>query len=705
MRRFKSTSSRAVIALLSLAVVVLCVLTTGFFQLMSKQQYETNLRRLQENADSLTDLLDGFFYDYYSYANVIAEASALRPLNLYREDPVVSQMNAIAQLKSFKELDPRIVSLSMYYHEKDYFITDAALYRQQSFIHAFSSYTQADTQALYQQFLDFSISDSETARAPRFVPLGNMQNTAQADREQSILLLLLPVPAFGNRSYATLGIFVKTADIFHQLSLAAGEGCARILNEAGETLFSVGEEKLPKGGTGATEIITLSSPSQKFCITYEIIGARRMLSRANVNGSQLFVILAVIAVLAGASSVLFAKWVNQPIRNLTADLSIPDTGDDAAMIRQHINKLSQQAMEKQRYMDELLIRRMVSGQIIEDMNTDSFIQALQADYSHCSVFMMQLKQPLASPFQLTELRYEHAMVHVIQGMSMNNLLGIIAYDIPESYVNGLLKQVLAEKNIPLVQAVAIGPAKESVEQLSDSYQNARDLLKEMQYQGRGGIELYSADEKPASIYPVESMYQMRTALLERNPVLLEDACAAIQEALQSAGITSDVGGIVICDLTVLFPELKACVNQPIWQFCHALQCIVQKAAREMESTENAQLINDNDEQWQAGVRQDIEAMLESPGFGISMMAAKYMVSDSAFSHRFKRSFGLTFISYVNNEKIRRAKEYLQTTDMNLEAIANRLGYSSSSNFSRMFKSTVGIPPSAYRHISQNAARP
>ena len=74
------------------------------------------------------------------------------------------------------------------------------------------------------------------------------------------------------------------------------------------------------------------------------------------------------------------------------------------------------------------------------------------------------------------------------------------------------------------------------------------------------------------------------------------------------------------------------------------------------------------------------------------------MTDSAFSHFFKRFFGITFISYVNQRKIERAKELLCSTDESIDAVATRLGYSSASNFTRMFKASENITPFAYRQM-------
>ena len=57
---------------------------------------------------------------------------------------------------------------------------------------------------------------------------------------------------------------------------------------------------------------------------------------------------------------------------------------------------------------------------------------------------------------------------------------------------------------------------------------------------------------------------------------------------------------------------------------------------------------------------------------------------------------MSFILYVNRVKIQRAKQMLANTTLSVDEIARMLGYSSSSNFTRMFKSMEQSTPSLYR---------
>ena len=72
------------------------------------------------------------------------------------------------------------------------------------------------------------------------------------------------------------------------------------------------------------------------------------------------------------------------------------------------------------------------------------------------------------------------------------------------------------------------------------------------------------------------------------------------------------------------------------------------------------------------------------------------MSSSNLSHQFKRATGKTLSSYIAEHKVRLAREFLETTDMDVMQIGERLGYTHSSSFIRMFHRVEGVTPMQYR---------
>ncbi|EPC00995.1 hypothetical protein L861_10510 [Litchfieldella anticariensis FP35 = DSM 16096] len=72
------------------------------------------------------------------------------------------------------------------------------------------------------------------------------------------------------------------------------------------------------------------------------------------------------------------------------------------------------------------------------------------------------------------------------------------------------------------------------------------------------------------------------------------------------------------------------------------------------------------------------------------------LTERSFKRRFKLATGMTPMEYVHTLRLEEAKQYLETTDEPVEAIAERVGYADASFFRRLFGRRVGLTPSQYR---------
>lgn len=63
---------------------------------------------------------------------------------------------------------------------------------------------------------------------------------------------------------------------------------------------------------------------------------------------------------------------------------------------------------------------------------------------------------------------------------------------------------------------------------------------------------------------------------------------------------------------------------------------------------------------------------------------------------YKRETGKTIKEYIIKERINEACRLMKETELDIVGIANKLGFESQSNFSRCFKSVIGITPTEFR---------
>ena len=100
----------------------------------------------------------------------------------------------------------------------------------------------------------------------------------------------------------------------------------------------------------------------------------------------------------------------------------------------------------------------------------------------------------------------------------------------------------------------------------------------------------------------------------------------------------------------------------------------------------------------------LRAMLDAPGeaHSVESLADRVGMSRSAFAKRFADAYGSGPMDLLRDLRVRQAGTMLCTTDLPVKRIAELVGFSSRSAFTRMFESRTGQSPSDFRNTRQNA---
>ncbi|MBQ2967962.1 MAG: helix-turn-helix transcriptional regulator [Clostridia bacterium] len=83
---------------------------------------------------------------------------------------------------------------------------------------------------------------------------------------------------------------------------------------------------------------------------------------------------------------------------------------------------------------------------------------------------------------------------------------------------------------------------------------------------------------------------------------------------------------------------------------------------------------------------------------IQDIAQSANISKSALYRNFHISFGCTVIEHVTKKHIEKAIELMREEKLTIEELALRIGFSSSSYFSKMFKKVTGVSPLKYYRV-------
>ncbi|SLN52878.1 AraC family transcriptional regulator [Ruegeria meonggei] len=107
--------------------------------------------------------------------------------------------------------------------------------------------------------------------------------------------------------------------------------------------------------------------------------------------------------------------------------------------------------------------------------------------------------------------------------------------------------------------------------------------------------------------------------------------------------------------------------------------------------------------WMAALRDPmlwkaLNAMLNDPGkpYSVETLADIAGMSRAAFAKRFSEAYGAGPMELLRNLRVRKAGDLLRNTDLPMKRVAESVGFSSRSAFSRAFEATSGQSPSAFR---------
>ena len=84
-------------------------------------------------------------------------------------------------------------------------------------------------------------------------------------------------------------------------------------------------------------------------------------------------------------------------------------------------------------------------------------------------------------------------------------------------------------------------------------------------------------------------------------------------------------------------------------------------------------------------------------YSTGYLAEKAGMSENKLNEIFKQVAATTLFAYLQKKRMMQAATLLQDTTMRLKQISKQCGYRNYSNFSRAFKTHVGVAPLTYRN--------
>lgn len=94
----------------------------------------------------------------------------------------------------------------------------------------------------------------------------------------------------------------------------------------------------------------------------------------------------------------------------------------------------------------------------------------------------------------------------------------------------------------------------------------------------------------------------------------------------------------------------------------------------------------------------IEENLEKK-LSIKSISRQVNVSKTVLYNKFHTYFACTISEFINTKRIEKSIDYLTKTDLSMEEISSKVGFSSASYYSKIFKKIKGMSPLKYKKIN------
>jgi AraC-like DNA-binding protein len=100
-------------------------------------------------------------------------------------------------------------------------------------------------------------------------------------------------------------------------------------------------------------------------------------------------------------------------------------------------------------------------------------------------------------------------------------------------------------------------------------------------------------------------------------------------------------------------------------------------------------------------KQIMRETMANPDFSLEHLSTACGLSKFHFIRMFKQNVGMSPHQYLNQLKVDQAKQLLMKTNYSINIIAQMLGFTEQSTFTKLFKRLTGLPATAYRQRLQS----
>ncbi len=639
----------------------------------------------------------------------------------------------MSDLVSVKSLNRQIAYMVVALYNKEYVISDLGVKTRQSFF--YDSFGMDDT------------PQSDWLRPIRtgtnFLYVPNKVLQTPKGKTYSVYLRSMP----GKNANYLGNLFVFWDDtVYHrevakligndQISLTVYDDQKQVIIGNEPVLAANAYKTLMEGepGKGASEFTQLGASyslyfrrSESNHWQYFIAVPSGIMDQHNLPTITVSLILTLALLLAGIPLSHFVAARNYlPIQRLTRLIASPEGSDDDGSYELLYESLHRWLNDRQALMDQMelykpmLLNQALAGLLTGSQDVESLMllsQTLNIQWPYRTFICVCLLQTVVvEDFNDTQLELftRHPSTHLLcRGVVMNAMEKalICNTDEPETALV-FLREVITQH--PMLRwHIGISQAVHALEQLADAYEQARTCLNYQHVQSGGSIIQYSdlstgAQPSCVSMAAIPYLYdalrygneadahQAIDMLLEENTrhtlihrdtmqilqIMLRDTFRRVAHDLQLQNAFTQ-------DWAQLFADTGSDDAADFAKTARHL-CGAFLNAREQRSRKQREAVQEGMLKW-------LQEHLWDASISLAALADAFTISESYASKQLKNLLGMSFLDYVNQQRIERSCAILrEDTSISIAELSAQVGYTSDITFRRLFKKYMRMTPSQYR---------
>ncbi len=475
--------------------------------------------------------------------------------------------------------------------------------------------------------------------------------------------------------------------------------------------------------------------------TYYSVIQETMLTGGNRLLLEILVLSILFCVLSAVGAVLLSKLAYRPVKSLSSELKLDgdvEGSDEFDRIRaaykamQKKNDSLQSTAEALRRIEESqMLLKLCDPKLITQHYSAEQYEAIEASfpYLHYCCVLVSIDE-ISAAFEAVEelalLKYStvnmmeelcdgHFVIRSLE-YAPNQLLFICNF---EELNKPLLRSIAQKVQNILLQhfqastTVAVGLTISDTDELPNSLASAKEAATQRFTHGSNSVFFYedSSAESTDEPYPQEEENIILQSARNRNYETTHQELRHFFDILRFYRMESILVHLFRLDMAVSKLEASYRMDQQSLsidefqkpgitldriysQFEERLDNVVATAVAQKES---------NSEKLARRINSMISRELCNPNLSVSSLAEEVGLSVNYLRNSYKAATGVTLSNYITDQRLTLICSLLKSSDLTIQEICDKLGFSTNNYFFTFFKKHMGMTPKQYRMMQGNSS--